>query len=626
MAISYEEVISQIKDRLDIVDVISQKVVLKKSGANYWGLCPFHNDKKPSFCVSPSKGIYKCFSCGAGGDALTFLVKTENKDFKEIIAELAEQFGIEIPKTYHSNPEAKSLKDDMKKACKAAVEFYQEKLKTDEDASKAMRYLSSRDINEDIIKEFSLGWAPNHFHDLYDSLKTKFSDDILEKAGLILKSNKGGWIDRFRNRIIIPIRNENGEYVAFGARAVDEGQNPKYLNSADSLIYNKSKLLYGLYNAKDSIQKEDAVIIMEGYFDVISTQAHGIKNCVASCGTAFTSEHVKLLSRFTKSRRIYLSFDTDSAGVNATNRGGEIIKETFKSLGNIKQFDESHLESNDDKYSCEIRVISPPEGKDPDEFIRSVGAEEYKKYIQNAPLLLDFQLNNILKHKSEAKTPQEKSKLVAEILPILAEINNKIIQGEYVKIVSSTLDVSESILLKELKKLAVEHNIPVATEFAKKNVTNSSQILINAQKNLLSIFLIDGNPLTLKQISDMVPQDIFSDEKLIIVKTTIDKFLYIVNNVRELVEQLYTEFIEDEEKNQIVTDLIYLAEAYKNLPAEGLEKIINEIIKKIKQLNDAKSAEEIKKLYTSVNDDDVEALKIQMQLRDKIKLRTGDSK
>lgn len=625
MAISYEEVISQIKDRLDIVDVISRKVVLKKSGANYWGLCPFHNDKKPSFSVSPSKGIYKCFSCGAGGDALTFITKTENKEFKEVIAELAEQFNIEMPKSMHSNPEAKTLKDDMKKACKAAAEFYQKKLKTDEDAAKAMRYLNSRDINEDIIKTFSLGWAPNHYHDLYDTLKQKFPDDVLEKAGLIIQSNKGGFIDRFRNRIIIPIQNENGEYVAFGARAVDEGQNPKYLNSSDSLIYNKSKILYGLYTAKDMIQSDDAVIIMEGYFDVISTQAHGIKNCVASCGTAFTSEHVKLLSRYTKSRRIYLSFDTDSAGINATNKGGEIIKDTFKTLGNIKQFDESHIETDKDKYSCEIRVISPPEGKDPDEFIRSVGADEYKKYISNAPLLLDFQLNTILKKKHAAKTPQEKSHLIAEILPILGEINNKIIQGEYVKIVSTTLDVSENILLKELKKYAVEDSIPVIATTIQTNVTNSSQIEVNAQKNLLSVFLIDGNPFTLQQISEMVPQDAFTDERLIIVKTTIDKLICIVNNVRELVEQLYTEFIEDEQTNKIITDLIYLAEAYKDLPAEVLEKTINEIVKKIKKIKDAESAKEMKKLYTSVNDDDVEALKIQMKLRDKIKLRTGDN-
>ena len=624
MAISYEEVISQIKDRLDIVDVVSSKVVLKKSGANYWGLCPFHNDKKPSFCVSPSKGIYKCFSCGAGGDALSFIIKTENREFKEVIAELADKFGIEMPKTFHSNPEAKTLKDDMKKACKTAAKFYQEKLVTDEDASKAMRYLSSRDIDDTIIKSFSLGWAPNHYHDLYDSLKTTFTDEVLEKAGLIIKGNKGGWIDRFRNRIIIPIRNENGDYVAFGARAVDEGQNPKYLNSSDSLIYNKSKLLYGLYNAKEAIQQDDAVIIMEGYFDVISTQAHGIKNCVASCGTAFTSEHVKLLSRYTKSRRIYLSFDTDVAGVKATKRGGEIIKETFKSLGNIKQFDESHIASGDDKYSCEIRVISPPEGKDPDEFIRSVGADEYRKYIATAPLLLDFQLNTILKQKHTAKTPQEKSRLVSEILPILGEINNKIIQGEYVKIVSGTLDVNEESLLKELKKYTVDDGIPMTPLVAQTNVTKSSQIEINAQKNLLSVFLIEGNPFTLQQISAMVPQEAFTDEKLIIVKTTIDKIACIVNNVRELVEQLYTEFIEDETTSKIITDLIYLSEAYKGLPADVLEKTIQEIINKIKQIKKAESEKVIKKLYDSVNDDDVEALKVQMKLRDKIKLGTGD--
>ncbi|MGN1153985.1 MAG: DNA primase, partial [Candidatus Gastranaerophilaceae bacterium] len=599
-------------------------VVLKKSGANYWGLCPFHNDKKPSFCVSPSKGIYKCFSCGAGGDALSFIIKTENREFKEVIAELADKFGIEMPKTFHSNPEAKTLKDDMKKACKTAAKFYQEKLVTDEDASKAMRYLSSRDIDDTIIKSFSLGWAPNHYHDLYDSLKITFSDEVLEKAGLIIKGNKGGWIDRFRNRIIIPIRNESGDYVAFGARAVDEGQNPKYLNSSDSLIYNKSKLLYGLYNAKEAIQQDDAVIIMEGYFDVISTQAHGIKNCVASCGTAFTSEHVKLLSRYTKSRRIYLSFDTDSAGVKATNRGGEIIKETFKSLGNIKQFDESHIASGDDKYSCEIRVISPPEGKDPDEFIRSVGADEYRKYIATAPLLLDFQLNTILKQKNTAKTPQEKSRLVSEILPILGEINNKIIQGEYVKIVSGTLDVNEESLLKELKKYTVDDSIPMTPLVAQTNVTKSSQIEINAQKNLLSVFLIEGNPFTLQQISAMVPQEAFTDEKLIIVKTTIDKISCIVNNVRELVEQLYTEFIEDETTSKIITDLIYLSEAYKGLPADVLEKTIQEIINKIKQIKKAESEKVIKKLYDSVNDDDVEALKVQMKLRDKIKLGTGD--
>ncbi|MCM1266060.1 MAG: DNA primase, partial [Candidatus Gastranaerophilales bacterium] len=502
MALTYEEVVSQIKDRLDIVDVISQTVVLKKSGANYWGLCPFHQDKKPSFCVSPSKGIYKCFACGEGGDALTFLMKTQNKDFKELVIELAEKFNIELPHGTGFTSENKSLKDDMKRACKEAARFYQKQLTLDKDAAKATSYLKQRSINDSIIDIFSLGWAPNEYHKLYDALKGSFSDEVLEKAGLILKGKKGDWIDRFRNRIIIPIQDENGEFVAFGARAVDEGQNPKYLNSADSLIYNKRKLLFGLYTAKEAIKEEDSVIIMEGYFDVISTQAHGIKNCVASCGTAFTQEHVRLLSRYTKSRRIFLSFDTDSAGVNATTKGGETIREVFASLGNIKQFDESHVSSGNENYACEIRVVSPPEGKDPDEFIRAYGADALREHINNAPLLIDFELNNILKRSHAVQTPQEKSKIAEEVIPILCEIHNKVIQGEYIKMVATALDISEAGLISEVKKLSRFEPDNTFVPVIQTNVTKTSQIGEKAQKNLLSVFLVDGNQITLPQISE----------------------------------------------------------------------------------------------------------------------------
>ena len=313
MANTFEDVISQIKDRLDIVDVISQYVVLKKSGANYLGICPFHNDKKPSMSVSPSKGIFKCFSCGAGGDALHFLVKIQNREYKDVILELAEKYGIELPTKYHASSDTKNQKKEMIKACEKAAKFYHQQLRSADDANKAMTALRARNVDDSVIDRFTLGWAPNKYDTLYKELKKEFKDDILEKAGLILKSNSGGWIDRFRNRIIIPIQNENGEYVAFGARAVDEGQNPKYLNSSDSLIYNKSKLLFGLYTAQQAIKDNDGVLVMEGYFDVISAQAHGVENAVASCGTALTHDHVRLLSRYTKSRRIFLSSDTDTA-------------------------------------------------------------------------------------------------------------------------------------------------------------------------------------------------------------------------------------------------------------------------------------------------------------------------
>ena len=625
MANSYEEVISQIKDRLDIVDVVSQYVVLKKSGANYWGLCPFHNDKKPSMSVSPSRGIFKCFSCGEGGDALSFLVKIQNREYKDVIFELAEKYGIEIPKKYSPSSETKDLKKDMIKACAKAAKFYHTQLRSAEDANKAMTALKARNVDDSVIDRFTLGWAPNKYDTLYKELKKEFKDEVLEKAGLILKSNSGGWIDRFRNRIIIPIQNENGEYVAFGARAVDEGQNPKYLNSSDSLIYNKSKILFGLYTAQEAIKKEDGVLIMEGYFDVISAQAHGVENAVASCGTAMTAEHVKLLSRYTKSRRIFLSFDTDSAGINATKRGGEVIKETLAALGGIKQFDESHISSAaDNKYACEIRVVSPPQGKDPDEFIRTMGGDVFKEYIKNAPLLIDFLLNNILKEKNSVKTPQEKAQLVEQIIEILKDVNNKIIQSEYVKMVASVLNIDENAMLKELVKHENMLRLSERPNFNKQVVTNSSQFEIKAQKNLLSVFLASGNVLSYQQLNELLPENIIQDETLIIVKNTIDKLACTINNVKELVKNLYTEFIEDDNLTQILTDIVGLSEAFNGLEPEEFERAVKENIVRLKRCYQEKEAEIIRRQYKQVNDNDIEALKLQMQLRDKIKLRTGD--
>ncbi len=622
MANSFEDVISQIKDRLDIVDVVSQYVVLKKSGANYWGLCPFHNDKKPSMSVSPSKGIYKCFSCGAGGDALSFLVKIQNREYKDVIQELAEKFGIEMPTRFQASSETKNQKKEMIKACTKAAKFYNLQLKSAEDSNKAMTYLRSRNITDEIIDKFTLGWAPNKYDTLYKELKKEFKDEILEKAGLILKSNSGSWIDRFRNRIIIPIQNESGEYVAFGARAVDEGQNPKYLNSSDSLIYNKSKILFGLNSAQNAIKDEDGAVIMEGYFDVISAQAHGVENAVASCGTALTPEHVKLLSRYTKSRRIYLSFDTDSAGINATKKGSDVIKETLSALGNVKQFDESHISAaSEHKYACEIRVVSPPQGKDPDEFIRTSGGEAFKEYINNAPLLIDFLLNNILKEKKSAQTPQQKAELAEKIIEILKDVNNKIIQSEYVKMVASVIDVDENAMLKELAK---SENSQVAIQNNQKLVTKSSQFEIKAQKNLLSVFLANDSPLSFQQLNELLPENIIQDETLIIVKNTIDKLACTINNVKELIKSLYTEFIEDDNLTQSLTDIIELSEAFSGLTPDEFERAVKENVVRLKKCYQEKESEDLRRKYKQVNDDEIEALKIQMQLRDKIKLRTGD--
>ena len=620
MADTLEELISQIKDRLDIVDVVSQQVVLKKSGNHYWGLCPFHKEKTPSFSVNPQMGIYKCFGCGEGGDALSFIMKTKNIEFMDLIKDLAEQFGLELPKTFKKSESNKGLKEQMLAATARAAEFYHNRLLKDstKEAEEVLKYLTKRGISKDIIKKFNLGLAPKSPAELYNDLKKDYSDEVLEKAGLILKGKEERYIDRFRNRLIIPIQNEYGDFVAFGARAIEEGQSPKYINSSDSLIYNKSKLLYGLYTAKDAIKKYDSVVLMEGYFDVISAQANGIENAVASCGTSLTQEHVKLLSRYTKSRRIYLSFDTDSAGQKATDRGAEIIKEVFAGLGNIKLFDESYISTSDDKYSCEIRVICPPEGKDPDEFIRSVGAESYRQYMEHAPLLIDFQINNILKEKDNYKTPTEKAKFVKKIVPVLREIGNKIIRAEYTEMVAQALGIDGKILIREVNSFREANSNP---ETFVKNVTKSTTILEKAQKNLLSVFLVPESPLSFDKIKTIIGDTAFEDEMLIIVKSTIDKLTHTVNNVKELIEHLYTEFIEKPELQTIVTDLISISESYKNLDSKDFENIIKENINKIKQCLREREKEKMRDLYNNVNNDDTEALKIQMQLRDKINNR-----
>ena len=621
MVATWDELIQDIKSRLNIVDVVSKQVVLQKRGNSYWGRCPFHKDKNPSFCVTPSMGIYKCFSCGEGGDAIKFIMKTQNQEFREVIEELAQQFGLEIPHSHKSDGSTRELKDKMLSATALAAEIYHDFLLRNkaENAQMAIDYLSKRGIGSDVIKKFHLGVAPKSYSTIYDELRKDFSNEVLEKAGLILKSEKGGYIDRFRSRLIIPIRNENGQYVAFGARALESGQSPKYINSSDSLIYNKSKILYGLDSAKDAIKSEDSVILMEGYFDVISSQAHGIENCVASCGTALTPDHVRLLSRYTKSRRIYLSFDTDGAGQKATAKGASVIKEVFAGLGNIKQFDESYIpiSSSSERYACEIRVIAPPEGKDPDEFVRSSGADAYKMYMENAPLYIDFQINSILKQKDNYKTPQQKAQFISSLIPVLAEIQNRVIRSEYVEMVAQTLGIESDIIKSELVSYD-NANIPQVERIVK-NVTKNNSVSQKAQKFLLSVFLIPDNHFSFSQISEMMSNVTFDDEILIIVKSTIDKLICSVNNVKELIENLYTEFVENPEAQAILPELAEQAQAYRGLNKEELTSAINETIAKINQCKQVEEIEHIKKMYKGINDDDPEALKIQIQLRDKIR-------
>lgn len=617
--LSYQEAVEQIRDRLDIVEVVSQYVILKKSGANYWGLCPFHKEKTPSFSVTPRLGIYKCFGCGEGGDSFSFLMKIENKSFAQVVEEQAEKFGIELPKSYSASSDMKDKKKKMYEVLEKSAQYFQENLFNSQEAKVALEYLYNRGIDENIIKTYGLGYSMNSQDLLQAHLGDKYDKEILEMSGLVIKkSNQKGYLDRFRNRIMIPIKDEGGNIVAFGARALSSEQNPKYLNSPDSILYNKSKILYGIYEAKDAIKEQDSCIIMEGYFDVISPQSHGLKNCVASCGTSLTLEHIKLISRYTNSRRIYLAFDTDLAGRKATQRGAELIIEAFEGLGNIKQFDQIQTAISDDKYSCEIRVVSPPEGKDPDEYIREKGIEAYREHVKNAPLLIDFQMEQALKDVSINMQIQEKLKIVKQLEPIINGINNEITRKEYIKKVAQKLNISEKALLNEISATNLVENQEIIVQNTL-NVKKRENIYEKTQKNLLSLYLLNESNLNIQNLNQKLIDIEFEDKVLNKIKTAIDKIIFQVNNVLDLTKGLYTQFAEDNEEKEVLTDLIYLSESFKGLSEKDYDVFIEESIRKLNHLKAKRLKASNKEQNQNVEDNEIKAKEYQIFLRDKIK-------
>ncbi len=592
---TYQEAVDEIKSRLDIVDVVSRYVVLKKSGANYMGCCPFHQEKTPSFSVSRQKGICHCFACHEGGDAITFLMKIQNKSFKEVIEDEAKNLGIELPKTYGSS-NLTEKKTKALEAMKKTAEFFTENLFNSPDAEFAREYLKKRSISDEVIRKYGLGYAPKGFDELQKHLNTDIS--YLETAGLVIKrENEKGYIDRFRNRLTIPVKDEHGHIVAFGARALTDGQNPKYLNSPDTLLYNKSRILYGFDTAKDAIREYDSVLICEGYFDTISLQTGGVANAVASCGTALTQDHIRLIAKYCESRRIYLAFDTDSAGQMATERSADLIKEAFSGLGDIKQFD-SCYSSGGDNYSCEIRVVAPPEGKDPDEFIRENGGNAYIEHMLNAPLLLDYRLSKVYAEYKTDMSPLEKEKIVRKTIPLIEEIGNNIVQNEYVKRVATRLQIDENLLEREIKAFSRRKDDLTEPKIEPKSqiVTKSSQLPEKMQKNLISVFftnISDDNRLELIRI---IKTQKIEEKTLKTLAETIDKVVFKSNNTSDLIQELFKKFEDNNEIKDIITDLIYLSKRYENLTDEEVKTAMFEMANKIELF---RRKEEIKKLRIS---------------------------
>ncbi len=410
----HPETIEEVKQRADIVDVISGRVILKKRGKEFVGLCPFHDEKSPSFTVNQAKQMYYCFGCGAGGNAFKFLMELEKRSFSEVVLELAKNYQVPIktvePEHRQELQRQISLREQLYEISALTAKFYEHALRQSQGEEPLAYLKSERKLSEETIQQFQLGYAPQGWEALYSYLveQKNYPAQLVEQAGLIVprKSGGSGYYDRFRNRIMIPIRDTQGRVIGFGGRALGDEQ-PKYLNSPETELFDKGKTLYGLDTAKTAISKADRAIVVEGYFDAIALQEAGISNAVASLGTALSLNQVRQLLRYTDSKQIILNFDADKAGTKAAERA----------IGEIEQL----------AYQGEVqlRVLNIPDGKDADEYLKTYSPEQYRELLDNSPLWLDWQIQQMLVNQDlkQADTSQQITKKIINLLTNISDDN-----------------------------------------------------------------------------------------------------------------------------------------------------------------------------------------------------------
>lgn len=425
--------IEEVKSRTNIVDLVSSHVTLKKAGRHFKGLCPFHSEKTPSFIVSPERAIWKCFGCGKGGSAIDFIMEQEHVDFVEALEILAEKAGVKLERRMGDTPEAK-LKEHIYEVNHLASEYYHFLLTKHAIGEHARAYLKTRGVTDKTIKTFFLGYSPNSWDGLLKYLKKKgFDEQVLDAAGLIVPSRRGGY-DRFRGRIIFTLKDHRGNIAGFSGRLLDpDAKEAKYINTSETPVYSKSNVLYGLDVTKAAIQKSGEAIVMEGEFDVISSFQAGIANAVAIKGSALTEGHVHLLRRFAE--RLIFALDSDVAGDAAARRGIEIA----------------------DRAGLDMRVVQLPTGKDPDEAARS-DPTRFKKALKEATPIYDYFISSVIKRFDPADAFGKK-KISEELLPILSKIENPIVQGHYVKKLAGTLGVSEDAIIDGMQKTVREERV-----------------------------------------------------------------------------------------------------------------------------------------------------------------------
>ncbi len=419
--------IETIKERLDIVEIVGAHVKLEKAGVSYKGRCPFHNEKTPSFFVSPARQNYYCFGCGAKGDIFTFVQETEGLSFKEVLRDLAERAGVEL-KNMRLSREAKSEKESLFEVLEEATQFFQNKLLSNETAQE---YLRSRGLNEKSLKEWRIGYAPAEWRALYHHLLARgFKSELILKAGLakpVTGASKEPY-DVFRDRLMFPLFDPNGEVVAFSGRALGQGVEPKYINTPETPLFTKSELLYGLDKAKSEIRKKNYTVLVEGQMDLVLSHQVGVNNTVASSGTAFTSRHLERLKKL--SPRIILAFDGDSAGIKASEKSTELAL----SLG------------------LEVKVAKLPEGQDPADLAKSK-PEEWKQVLRDSKSAIEHFLTLTLESESDRR---KALKLVeSKILPLLSLLNSSMERSHFISLIAKRTGLKEEVIWEDLRKIKV---------------------------------------------------------------------------------------------------------------------------------------------------------------------------
>ncbi len=554
------ETIDEIKNRIDIIDVVGDFITLKRSGQNYKALSPFTNEKTASFYVVPSKGIFKDFSSGKGGDGISFVMEHEGMSYVEALRYLAKKYGVEIKEEAVAQQQLlqQSDRDSLYIVMNYAKDYYRELLfQTDEGRSIGLSYFRERGFNDRTIEKFELGYSIkewDHFHK--KAVTAGYSEDMLEKAGLVIRkeneqTNTVRFYDRFRGRVIFPVHNLAGKVVAFGARILTkEKDQPKYINSPETEIYHKSNVLYGMFQAKNAIRREDFCYLVEGYTDVISMHQADVDNVVASSGTALTEEQIKLIRRFTEN--VTMLFDGDAAGIKAAIRGVDLVL----------------------KGGLNVRVVLLPDGEDPDSMSRKMGSTEYKQFLKRKTKdFISFKID--LLASDAAHDPIKKAEAIREIITSISLIPDPIKRSVYIQETGHLLKISESMLLNELNKIVVQERKKKDSDY-KKDTPKDVQFTDDITAEISSVYKLDTKRMEQIQEREVIRLLLnYADSEL---EEDIDLVSYFISEFEDLefsnetYAKIYHEFYEAKTRGELIDSAYFL-----NHGSEDVKKLIAEL-------------------------------------------------